>query len=115
MPKTGAAITTGTTFLPCFLFVFLGAPYIENPGEQTLTSAAPPRHHHATTTAVAGVILNLGVNFTTHAMWPDHGSVFDSGITVITVIPRPRFKVGLMPVIGVCALPGWPWEMLFVE
>lgn len=109
----GAAITTWTTFLPCFLFVFLGAPYIEKLGEQPRLSAALT----AITAAVVGVILNLGVKFAIHAMWPDPGRVFDPFIAVIAVaafVAMQRFKVGLMPVIGACALLGWGWKMFFV-
>jgi chromate transporter len=62
----GALITTWTTFLPCFLFIFLGAPHIEKLGEQPRLSAALT----AITAAVVGVILNLGVKFSTHALWP---------------------------------------------
>jgi chromate transporter len=107
----GAAITTWTTFLPCFLFVFLGAPYIEKLGEQPRLSAALT----AITAAVVGVILNLGVKFAIHAMWPDPGRVFDPFIAVVAVaafVAMQRFKVGLMPVIGACALLGWVWKMV---
>jgi chromate transporter len=110
----GAAITTWTTFLPCFLFVFLGAPYIERLGEQPRLSAALT----AITAAVVGFILNLGVKFAIHAMWPEPARVFDPFIAVVAVaafVALVRFKVGLMPVIGVCALLGWSWKMLFVS
>jgi chromate transporter len=107
----GAAITTWTTFLPCFLFVFLGAPYIERLGEQPRLSAALT----AITAAVVGVILNLGVKFAFHAMWPDLDRIFDPFIAVVAVVAfvaLQRFKVGLMPVIGACALLGWVWKEL---
>jgi len=100
----GAAITTWVTFLPCFLFVFLGAPHIEKLGEQPKLSAALT----AITAAVVGVILNLGVKFATHALCPA-GSGFDVFIATLAVaafIAMQRFKVGLMPVIGACAVAG---------
>src|SRR5207244_4063812 len=51
----GALITTWTTFVPCFLWVFLGAPYIEKlRGAKQLTAALS-----TVTAAVVGVILNL--------------------------------------------------------
>lgn len=108
----GAAITTWVTFLPCFLFVFLGAPYIEKLGEQTRLSAALT----AITAAVVGVILNLGVKFAIHAMWPDPDRVFDPFVAVVAVaafVAMQRFKIGLMPVIGACALLGliWRWGL----
>ncbi|MBL9160255.1 MAG: chromate efflux transporter [Verrucomicrobiales bacterium] len=105
----GAAITTWVTFLPCFLFVFLGAPYIEKLGTLPRLSAALT----AITAAVVGVILNLGVKFSLHAMWPDPDRLFDPFVAVVAVaafIAMQRFKVGLMPVIGACALLGLVWK-----
>ncbi|MBK8466099.1 MAG: chromate efflux transporter [Chloracidobacterium sp.] len=55
----GALITTYTTFLPSFLFIFLGAPYIEKlRGSKVLTGALS-----GVTAAVVGVILNLALVF----------------------------------------------------
>ncbi len=100
----GALITTWTTFLPCFLFIFLGAPHIEKLGEQPRLSAALT----AITAAVVGVILNLGVKFTTHALWPASGGfdVFVAALAIAAFIAMQRFKIGLMPVIGACAVLG---------
>jgi len=100
----GALITTWVTFLPCFLFVFLGAPHIETLGEKPRLSAALT----AITAAVVGVILNLGVQFAVHALWPADGG-FDGLVAVLAVlafIAMQRFKVGLMPTIGACAALG---------
>lgn len=63
--------------------------------------------------SVVGVMLNLGVKFATHAMWPDPGGVFDPFITVVAAgafVAMQRFKVGLMPVIGACAMLGLVWR-----
>lgn len=105
----GALITTWVTFAPCFLFVFLGAPHIEKMGEIPRLSAAMT----AITAAVVGVILNLGVKFTGHALWPcanAHGrGSFDWLVALLAVaayVALQRFKVALMPVIGACALCG---------
>jgi chromate transporter len=100
----GALITTWVTFVPCFLFIFLGAPHIEKLGEQPRLSAALT----AITAAVVGVILNLGVKFTTHALWPASGGfdIFIAVLSVIAFIALQRFKIGLMPVIGACAALG---------
>jgi|UniRef100_UPI003784CAD7 chromate transporter len=107
----GALITTWVTFLPCFLFIFLGAPHIEKLGEQPRLSAALT----AITAAVVGVILNLGVKFTTHALWPTSGGfdVFIVVLAVLAFIAMQRFKVGLMPVIGACATLGLLKQLLF--
>ncbi len=106
-----ALITTWTTFLPSFLFVFLGAPHIEKLGQQPRLSAALT----AITAAVVGVILNLGVHFTTHSLWPTTGKfdVFVAGLAVISFTAMQRFKVGLMPVIGVCAVLGLLKQLAF--
>lgn len=100
----GAAITTWVTFLPCFLFVFAGAPHIERLGEQPRFGAALT----AITAAVVGVILNLGVNFTRDALWPAAGG-FDAFVALLALAAfaaMQRFRVGLIPVIAACALLG---------
>jgi chromate transporter len=61
----GSVITTWVTFVPCFLWIFLGAPYIERlRGNQLLTSALS-----AITAAVVGVVLNLAVWFSLHTLF----------------------------------------------
>lgn len=55
----GATVTVWATFAPCFLWIFLGAPFIEHlRGNKSLNSALS-----AVTAAVVGVILNLAVTF----------------------------------------------------
>jgi chromate transporter len=62
----GALVTTYTTFLPSFLFIFLGAPYIEElRGNRRLTGALT-----GVTAAVVGVILNLALVFGAAVIWP---------------------------------------------
>ncbi|MFL6332832.1 MAG: chromate efflux transporter [Pyrinomonadaceae bacterium] len=62
----GALVTTYATFLPCFVFIFLGAPYIEVlRGNRNLTGALT-----GITAAVVGVILNLAVVFGAAVIWP---------------------------------------------
>jgi chromate transporter len=63
----GALVTTYVTFLPCFLFIFLGAPYIEVlRGSKNLTGALT-----GVTAAVVGVVLNLAIVFGATVLWPD--------------------------------------------
>src|SRR5262245_46169896 len=63
---TGALVTTYATFLPCFFFIFLGAPYIEVlRGNKDLTGALT-----GITAAIVGVILNLGLVFGAAVIWP---------------------------------------------
>jgi chromate transporter len=64
----GALVTTYATFLPCFVFIFVGAPYIEViRGKRSLVGALA-----GVTAAVVGVILNLALVFGTAVIWP-HG------------------------------------------
>lgn len=61
----GALLTTWVTFAPCFLFIFLGAPYVERlRGNHAITAALT-----GITAAVVGVIANLAVYFTVHTLF----------------------------------------------
>jgi chromate transporter len=103
-------ITTWTTFVPSFLFVFLGAPHIENLSERPRFSAVLT----AITAAVVGVILNLGLKFTTQALWPT-GDQLDSFVAILAItafVAMHRFKIGLIPVIAACALIGFFWSFV---
>ena len=61
----GAAMTTWVTFVPCFLFIFVGAPFVEALRRQSALQSALS----AITAAVVGVILNLSVWFALHALF----------------------------------------------
>src|ERR1700693_178618 len=64
--SVGALVTTYVTFLPCFFYVFLGAPYVETlRRNRNLTSALS-----GITAAVVGVILNLAVVFGLAVLFP---------------------------------------------
>ena len=113
----GALITTWATFVPCFLFVFLGAPHIEQLRDQPRISAAL----NAITAAVVGVILNLTVWFAWHALWPAgwrSGTALagmDGFVAVVGVgafVAMERFKSGLIPTIGTCAALGLVWRVV---
>ncbi len=61
----GSIVTTWVTFVPCFLWIFLGAPYIEHlRGKKSLSTALS-----GITAAVVGVILNLAVWFSLHTLF----------------------------------------------
>ena len=62
----GALVATYFTFLPCFLWIFLGAPYIEQTRGNVRLSATLS----AITAAVVGVVLNLAVFFGEHVLFP---------------------------------------------
>lgn len=63
----GAVVALWATFIPCFLWVFLGAPYIEWLGLQPRIKSAL----HCVTAAVVGVILNLSLWFFLHVLFDD--------------------------------------------
>jgi chromate transporter len=105
----GALITTWTTFVPCFLWVFLGAPYIEKlRGAKQLTAALS-----TVTAAVVGVILNLAVWFGVHVIFPATGNVdwFAVVICVIAFAGILRWKWNIIPVILGSGLAGLVWRL----
>jgi chromate transporter len=61
----GGLLTTWVTFAPCFLWIFVGAPFVERLRQNRLLSAALA----AITAAVVGVILNLAVWFALHVLF----------------------------------------------
>jgi chromate transporter len=63
----GSVLTTWVTFAPCFLWIFLGAPYIEALRSNRALHAALS----AITAAVVGVVLNLSVWFTLHTVFAE--------------------------------------------
>ena len=93
----GALITTWTTFVPCFLWIFLGAPYIElMRGAVKFTSALS-----AITAAVVGVVLNLAVWFALHTLFPDTGGVnwFAVVVGVLAFAGMWRWNWNIVPVV----------------
>ncbi len=67
-------LTTWVTFVPCFLFIFLGAPYVERLRGNAALSAALT----GITAAVVGVIANLAVYFASHTLFSQSNDV-DNG------------------------------------
>jgi chromate transporter len=102
----GALVATFFTFLPSFVFIFMGAPFIETT-HGNLKFTAPLT---AITAAVVGVILNLALFFGYHVLWPrGFGGGFDWIPALIgtgALVALLRYKAGVMPVIGACALLG---------
>ncbi|MBN9689311.1 MAG: chromate efflux transporter [Verrucomicrobia bacterium] len=78
----GALITTWTTFLPCFLWIFLGAPHIEQMRGNTKLTAALS----AITAAVVGVVLNLAIWFGLHVLFPTGAPVNWFGVVVSAAV-----------------------------
>lgn len=106
----GGLLTTWVTFVPCFMWIFVGAPYIEKTrGNVKLGTALA-----AITAAVVGVVLNLSVLFTTHVLLPE-GKGFDwyaLAAAVIAFVGMLRLKWEMIPVIFGSALAGLAWKML---
>lgn len=67
----GALVAAWVTFVPCFLWIFLGAPYIERLRENRALADALA----AITAAVVGVILNLAIWFALHVLFRDVGRI----------------------------------------
>ncbi|MFM8151804.1 MAG: chromate transporter, partial [Polynucleobacter victoriensis] len=63
----GAEVATWFTFLPSFLFILLGAPLVKS--SQNNSKYTKPLQF--ITAAVVGVIINLGIFFTSHIFWPN--------------------------------------------
>jgi chromate transporter len=78
-----AAVTLWVTFMPCFLWIFAGAPYLEWIASRPRLTAALS----AVTAAVVGVILNLSLWFAAHVFFRDVGRL--SAGPVETILPDP--------------------------
>ncbi len=102
----GALVATYFTFLPSFIFILVGAPFIETThGDLRFTAPLT-----AITAAVVGVILNLAVFFAYHVLWPRGlGGSFEwisALLGLAAFVALFRFKVGVIPVILACAALG---------
>ncbi|MGJ7458978.1 chromate efflux transporter [Halomonas sp. RA08-2] len=114
-----AVLTTWVTFVPCFLWIFLGAPYMERLRDNRALSGAMA----AITAAVVGVILNLAVWFGLHVVFAEITEWRGVGIRLLlpdvttldlfalllsagALLAIFRFKVDMLKVLGGCALLG---------
>jgi chromate transporter len=115
----GAILTTWVTFMPCFLWIFAGAPFVEQVrGNRALSAALG-----AITAAVVGVILNLAIWFAIHTLFRDVRQVrvghfaFDFPAPMSLYLPAAllaagaaiavfRFKVGMIPVLATSSAIG---------
>ena len=106
----GAVITTWATFTPCFLWIFLGGPHIEQlRGNARLTSALT-----AITAAIVGVVLNLAVWFALHVFFPASGTVdwFAILLCAAAFVAMLRYKIDIIPVIIGSAIVGLSYHFL---
>jgi chromate transporter len=122
----GAVLVLWATFAPCFLWIFVGAPYVEALRNNRAISAALA----AVTAAVVGVIANLALWFALHVLFgatqkipfaslmleaPVLSSIhwFTAAIALAAMIAMLRFKIGAMPTLAFGALTGLA-TLLFV-
>jgi chromate transporter len=109
----GALITTYATFLPCFLFIFFLAPYIELlANDQRLRAILI-----GVTAAVVGVIANLAVYFAMQVLFPDGISLagldlFALVVAVVSFVVLQRYKVPIYLMVPASAVLGMAWTLL---
>jgi len=122
----GSMLTTWVTFVPCFLWIFLGAPYVEALRTNRTLHAALA----AITAAVVGVILNLSVWFAAHTIFhqvelenfgylhvdvPVWRSV-DFAALVLSVgslLAMLRFNLGMAWTLAASGILGIAWKLLY--
>lgn len=103
-------LTTWVTFVPSFLWIFLGAPYLERLRGNHFLSAALS----AITAAVAGVILNLAVWFSMNTLWLHEGrfDFFAASLALGAGLAMWAGKMDVVPVIAACGLLGLLFQYL---
>jgi chromate transporter len=116
---TGAILTTWVTFVPCFLWIFLGAPWIEKLRENKALATALS----AISAAVTGVILNLAIWFALHVLFARVGEMQAGPFTValpewatldpaalalalVSAILLFRFNAGTFATLAICGAAG---------
>ena len=105
MGALGLLTTTYFTFLPCFLFILAGGPLIERTHGNVKVKAILG----VVTAAVVGVVLNLTVYFGRAVVFPDGFSApdyFALAWIILSFLAMYKFKIGMIPWIGVSALAG---------
>lgn len=118
-------LVTWVTFAPSFLWIFLGAPYIERlRGNRALAGALA-----AITASVVGVILNLALWFGLHVVFRDLAPVHAFGLdfdlpvwgsidwaalalVAAALVAAFRFRVGVLPLLVATAAVGLSWRLL---
>jgi chromate transporter len=115
----GSVLVTWVTFAPSFLWILLGAPYLERLRKAEALAAALS----AITAAVVGVILSLALWFALHVIFRAHVPVTGFGLdferpvfgsvdpwalalSVLALVAVFRFRLGLFAVIGGAAAAG---------
>lgn len=120
----GALLTIWVTFLPCFLWIFAGAPYVEKlRGNQSLSAALA-----AITAVVVGVIANLALWFAVNVLFAEHHRIVGFGVNmrlpVLGSVDMPMLvlaavafalvfglRLGVLPLLGISATLGALWVL----
>ena len=104
----GALLTTYVTFLPCFFFIFAGAPFIEAMAGNLRLQAALT----GVTAAVVGVVLNLAVWFGYKVIIPDDGvDYFALTSAAISLLLLRRLPLPIHYLVPAGAVAGILWRM----
>jgi len=104
----GALLTTYVTFLPCFFFIFAGAPYIETMADNEKLQAALT----GVTAAVVGVILNLAVWFGYRVIWPTDGvDRFALVVSGVSLILLQKYHLPVHCLVPIAAVAGIVWKL----
>lgn len=108
----GSLVATYFTFLMSFMFIFLGAPYIEKLRDNQLLSSALT----SITAGVVGVVLNLTVWFGLYVIFPESGSVnwFAVVLGILSFVSMQWLKIGMIPVILLSGIAGIVWHLLMI-
>jgi chromate transporter len=105
----GGLIATYFTFMPCFLWIFLGAPYMEHGRDNRLLAGALS----TITAAVVGVVLNLAVWFGFHVLAPGgRPDLFAVIVAVAAFVALQRLRWDIVPVILGAAGLGLIYRMI---
>ena len=121
----GALLTTWVTFLPCFVWIFAGAPHVDRLRSQKALSAALS----AITAAVVGVIANLAMWFALNLLFRQTLQVTSFGLDMqLPVFPSVNLpelllsviafgllfllRLPMLAMLGTCALLGMGWTLL---
>ena len=115
----GSLVATWATFAPCFLFIFVGAPFVEHlRGNRALSAALG-----GIMAAVVGVVLNLAVWFALHTLFGELETVALGPARLLAPVPTTldvaalaiaagamvamlRFRIGMLPTLGAAAVAG---------
>jgi chromate transporter len=121
-------LTTWVTFVPCFLWIFLGAPYVERlRGNRSLSSGLA-----AITAAVVGVVLNLALWFSLQTLFtrvdefywgplrlfvPDLSTLDWASllIALAAFIALFRYKVSMIKTLAASATVGFAYYLIFLS